>query len=95
MACGYDDSDDLIPEKPKRNGRPIRPMENPYAPGSKGHAPKCGECPKWHDRTSVCAIKGCHQAKVSPACKYGIVLIRAKRMADKRERTKAGKAGVK
>lgn len=85
--------DDLIPDVPKRMGRPVRKMENPYERGSKGHAPKCCECPRWFRGTLVCSIRASHQAGYSPACKYGIVLIRAKRMADKREMAKAGRAG--
>ena len=93
MEESQEEIDDLIPEVPKRMGRPVRKMENPYERGSKGHAPKCYECPQWFRQTLVCSLRASHQAGDSPACKYGIVLIRAKRMADKRERTKAGKAG--
>lgn len=83
-----EEEDDLIPDVPKRTGRPVRPMSNPYERGSEGHAPKCRECPKWACRISVCSLKGGHQAWNSPACRYGIVLIRAKRMADRRAAAK-------
>ena len=82
---------DRIPEVPKRIGRPVRPMEKPYERGSAGHAPKCGECPQWALGTQVCSLRGCHQAGRSPACRYGIVLIRAKRMADRRAVASAGR----
>lgn len=78
--------DDLIPEKPKRMGRPVRSMPDGYKRGSAGHAPKCHECPKWARRTSVCPLRGAHQAGMSPACRYGIVLIRASRMAERRKK---------
>lgn len=83
-----EEEDDLIPDIPKRTGRPVRSMSNPYERGSEGHAPKCRECPKWWLRTSVCSLRGGHQPWNSPACRYGIVLIRAKRMADRRAAVK-------
>jgi len=84
------DDSDIIPERKKYLGRRVHSMEDPMARGTVGHAPKCFECPKWHDGTSVCLIRGAHQARMSPACMYGITIIRAKRKADKRDRIKAG-----
>jgi len=77
-ACGAAD------EVPARIGRPVRSMPDGFARGSAGHAPKCCACPKWLRETVVCSLRGSHQAGGSPACKYGIVLIRARRMADRR-----------
>jgi hypothetical protein len=86
--------DDEIEEVPRHVGRPIRSMSDGYARGSKCHAPKCWECPKWIRTTSVCPIRGAHQNGQSPACRYGIVVIRAKRMADRRAGAASSK-GVK
>lgn len=84
--------DDEIEEVPRRVGRPVRAMPDGYSRGSACHAPKCWECPKWVRTTSVCPIRGAHQNGQSPACKYGIVIIRAKRMADRRAGSVAGSA---
>lgn len=81
---------DLIPEQKKQLGRPVHAMPNPLERGTRGHAPKCGECPKWTSKTAVCLIRGAYQPKNAPACMYGITIIRAKRKADKRDRIKAG-----
>jgi len=86
--CDVDLQDDEIPEVPRKVGRPVRSMANPYARGSEAHAPKCRECPKWLRSTVVCLFQGGHQSGASPACKYGIVLIRAKRMAERRAAAK-------
>ena len=80
--------DDLIPEKTKYVGRRVHSMSKPFERGTRGHAPKCGECPKWACPTSVCLIRGAYSAREAPACRYGITIIRAKRKADKRERMK-------
>jgi hypothetical protein len=88
MAEDIETDDDLVPDVPRRAGRPVRPMSDPYARGSEGHAPKCRECPQWACRTSVCGLRGAHQSWNAPACRYGIVLIRAKRMADRRAAAK-------
>ena len=86
--------EDEIEDVPPRMGRPVRAMLDGYARGSAAHAPKCRECPQWIGKTSVCPLRGAHQNGQSPACRYGIVLIRAKRMADRRAGTKSIK-GVK
>ena len=86
--------EDEIEDAPPRVGRPVRAMPDGYARGSAGHAPKCRECPQWVGKTSVCPLRGAHQNGQSPACRYGIVLIRAKRMADRRAGTESTK-GVK
>lgn len=84
--------DDEIEDVPPRVGRPVRAMSDGFARGSAGHAPKCWECPKLVRAISVCPIRGAHQNGQSPACRYGIVLIRAKRMADRRARAAEGSA---
>lgn len=77
------DSDDIV-DVPRRPGRKVRAMSEPFSRGSTAHAPKCRECPK-HDAVHVvCPLLGAHQCGESPACRYGIVLIRAKRIADRR-----------
>lgn len=86
--------DDEIEEVPRRVGRPVRSMPDGYSRGSACHAPKCRECPKWDFTTAVCPFRGAHQNGQSPACRYGIVLIRAKRMADRRSGATSRK-GVK
>jgi hypothetical protein len=74
-------------DSPRRPGRKVRAMSAPFSRGSAAHAPKCRECPKHDGAHNVCPLLGAHQCGSSPACRYGIVLIRAKRMADRRANT--------
>jgi len=78
------EGDDLIPEVPKRRGRPMRSLQSPFSRLQKGNGAKCRECPKYLLRTLVCPIRGCSQAPDAPACRYGHVLIKSKRIMEKR-----------
>jgi hypothetical protein len=80
------DEEDILPERNKYVGRRVHKMLNPFGRGTRGHAPKCCECPKWAVKTEVCLIRGAYQPRNAPACMYGITIIRAKRKAEKRER---------
>lgn len=80
------DDDDIIPDTPKAVGRRVRPLSDPMSRGSAAHAPKCRECPKRECGRGVCSVRGAYQPGGAPACRYGIVLIRAKRMANRRAR---------
>lgn len=86
MSDGADDyaAGDEVVDAPRRPGRKVRALSDPFSRGSAAHAPKCRECPKRDHVHGVCPIRGAHQCGASPACRYGIVLIRAKRMADRR-----------
>lgn len=86
MSDVADDSvvDDEVVDSPRRPGRKVRALSDPFSRGSAAHAPKCRECPKHDAAHSVCPMLGAHQPGQAPACRYGIVLIRAKRMADRR-----------
>lgn len=86
MSDGQVDSafDDDIVDVPRRPGRKVRALSDPFSRGSTARAPKCRECPKHDGKHSVCPVLGAHQVAQAPACRYGIVLIRAKRMSDRR-----------
>ena len=81
--------EDLLPDEdvPKRRrGRPVRSVENGFAPvpGARRDSAKCGECPKWDCPRLWCPISARPRAAGSPACRYGTILIRAKRLNDRR-----------
>ena len=76
--------DDLLPEVPKRRGRPMRSLQTPFSRILKANGAKCGECPKWLPRTWVCVVRGCSQSPDALACRYGHVLIKSKRIMEKR-----------
>jgi len=90
MRDGEDDNDLLSDEEvPKRRrGRPVRAM-GPDAlkppPNARVDSARCRECPK-HDAKRVwCPIRAAPCAPQTVACKYGIVLIRAKRQQERRD----------
>lgn len=88
-VCVEDTVDgDIIPDEPRSAGRRVRRLSDPFSRGSASHAPKCRECPKRDHAHGVCPIRGAPQCEVAPACRYGIILIRAKRMADRRAQAK-------
>lgn len=70
--------------EPRRVGRPVRAMLNPFTRCDAARAPKCRECPKWSKPIRVCRVRGVQQSGDEVACRYGVVLIRAKRVADRR-----------
>lgn len=80
--------DELVPKRPR--GRPVRGMENGLdpVPGARKDSAKCRECPKWDGRRTWCPIRAALCNGCSPACRYGTVLIRAKRLADRRNNGK-------
>lgn len=77
------DGDELV-GSPRCRGRKVRSVSDPFSRGVSPRAPKCRECPKHDAEHSVCPLMGAHQCGSSTACRYGIILIRAKRMADRR-----------
>lgn len=57
------------------NGKTVE-ADSPFRRLS-GRSPlRCGQCPEWHRRTSVCLVRGCHQAPDAQACRYGADLMR-------------------
>lgn len=80
--------DELVPKRPR--GRPIRGMENGLdpVPGARKDSAKCRECPKWDGRRVWCPLRAAPCNGFAPACRYGTVLIRAKRQADRRNNGK-------
>lgn len=92
MPCNDRDeptlSDDLVPKRPK--GRPVRRIENGLdpVPGARKDSAKCWECPKWDGRWTWCPIRAALCKGSTTACRYGVVLIRAKRLADRRDNGK-------
>ena len=79
---------DLIPKRPR--GRPVRGMEHGLdpVPGARKDSAKCGECPKWDGKRTWCPLRAAPCNRFAPACRYGTVLIRAKRLADRRNNGK-------
>lgn len=79
---------DLIPKRPR--GRRVRRMENGLdpTPGARRDSAKCRECPKWDGRLAWCPLRAAPCGGSSPACRYGVVLIRAERQADRRNNGK-------
>lgn len=70
--------------RPKR-GRPFRRVVNGFAPQSESeNAARCGECPKF-DTCGYCPIKAKMVKAKEICCRYGYVLIRAKRQEDRRK----------
>lgn len=76
--------DDLLPEVPKRRGRPMRSLQTPFSRIQKGNGAKCRECPKYLPRILVCPVRGAHQSPDALACRYGHVLIKSKRIMERR-----------
>ena len=58
------------------DAKPGRRVADPYARLGKHSPLKCGRCPKWQRRTSVCPLRGCHQAPDAQACRYGADLMK-------------------
>ena len=58
-----------------RAGRPERARKD---------AAKCRECPRWDGRRDWCPLRAAICSGHMPACMYGTILIRAKRLADRR-----------
>ena len=75
---------DLIPKRPR--GHPVRGMEHGLdpVPGARKDSAKCRECPKWDEKRTWCPLRAAPCNGFAPACRYGTVLIRAKRLADRR-----------
>lgn len=75
-------ADDEI--QPKR-GRPFRRVENGFEDmPERGNGRRCGECPKW-GRNEYCPIRAERRARDAMCCRYGYVLIGAKRQEDRRK----------
>ena len=69
---------------PKR-GRPFRKVENGFEEmPERENGRRCGECPKW-GKFSFCPIRAEHRARNAMCCRYGYVLIGAKRQEDNRK----------
>lgn len=75
---------DTVPGRGK--GRPLRPMENALAtlPGARSDTPRCRECDRWKPATKWCPLRAEPNNGRGPMCKYGIVLLRARRLKDRR-----------
>ena len=70
--------------QPKR-GRPFRRVENGFEEmPERGNGRRCGECPKW-GRNEICSIRAERRARNAMCCRYGYVLIGAKRQEDRRK----------
>lgn len=78
------DDTDMIPKRPR--GRPVRSMENGLSPDplARKGSPSCRECPKWDKPRAWCPLRAAPCNGFSRACRYGVVLIRAMRHADRR-----------
>lgn len=75
----------------RARGRPVRPMPADALDvprGARKDSAKCRECPKWDGRRTWCPLRAAPCNGFAPACRYGTVLIRAKRQADKRNNGK-------
>ena len=67
--------------QPKR-GRPFRRVENGFEEmPERGNGRRCGEYPKW-GRNEICSIRAERRARNAMCCRYGYVLIGAKRQED-------------
>lgn len=79
--------DEEVPARTR--GRPIRPMSAnalDIPRGVRSDSAKCRECPKWDGRRTWCPIRASTCNGFALACRYGTVLIRAKRQKDRRKR---------
>lgn len=79
--------DEEVPARTR--GRPVRPMPADALDvprGARKDAAKCRECPRWDDKRDWCPLRAAICSGHMPACMYGTVLIRAKRLADRRKR---------
>ena len=75
---------DMIPKHPR--GRSVRRMENGLSPDpfARKSSLNCQECPKWDKPRAWCPLRAAPCNGFSQACRYGTVLIRARRRADRR-----------
>jgi len=60
----------------------MTPVTRPFARITQGDA-RCGQCPEWHARTSVCLPRAVHQDPAARACRYGDALMREEGRARK------------
>lgn len=75
--------DDQVAVRPR--GRPIRQMPDGMAVAPRTRT-KCGECPVYDRRKSWCPVKAMTTSVVAPACRWGVVKIRATMVAAGRAR---------
>ncbi len=74
------DGDEIQPKR----GRPFRRVENGFEEmPERGNGRRCGECPKF-GRNCICSIRAERRARNAMCCRYGYVLIGAKRQEDGR-----------
>ena len=76
-----EEEDDLIPPRPK--GRPVRRF-NGDALADTHSARKCRECPKYGRKTAWCPLKACGRPPDAGACRYGLVLMDAAKLKERR-----------
>lgn len=72
--------DDLVPVRPI--GRPVRKMVGAFDDTSSGH--RCRECPRYSVGQRWCPVRACFRAPDARVCRYGLVLLNAAALAERR-----------
>ena len=76
-----EENDELVPARPR--GRPMRSL-GPDALDETRSDRRCRECPKYGKGHRWCPLKACMRSPDARVCKYGLLLLNAAALAERR-----------